>query len=98
MALSVISFIMCRMPDGNHNIQWADKIWKKVLKKVKKAVDKRVLRCYISRAPVRAPASPSSSREKSFEKTKIFLDIAFRLCYYNQADADEAGARMYLEN
>jgi predicted DNA-binding protein (UPF0251 family) len=86
------------MPGANHNMQGSDKIWKKVLKKVKKAVDKRVLRCYISRAPVRAPASPSSSREKSFEKTKIFLDIAFRLCYYNQADADEAGARMYLEN
>ena len=35
--------------------------------------------------------------EKIFEKRKFFLDKAKRLCYYNQADADEAGARCTLK-
>ena len=39
-----------------------------------------------------------TKNKKVLGKTKKVLDKIEHLCYINQADADEADARMYLEN
>ena len=65
---------------------------------MKKSVDKRRFRCYISRAPVREANEFKTKNKKVLGKTKKVLDKIEHLCYINQADADEADARMYLEN
>jgi hypothetical protein len=46
---------------------------------------------------VRGPASTETAQEKSLKKEKVFLDKRLRLCYYIQADADEAAAECTLK-
>ena len=75
-------------------------IWdsKKRCRKVKKSVDNSGIEVLYYQSPRGTWLKKSYDFKNFFKKMKKVLDKIKTQCYINQADADEAVARMYLEN
>ena len=65
---------------------------------MKKSVDNSTIQVLYYQSPRGTWLKKSYDLKKLFEKMKKVLDKIKALCYINRADADEADARMYLEN